>query len=126
MISEEEARSALEGDPGDPRFVDYADNLRKEKRLEEALLVSLRGVSVNPNLAKGRLILGRIFYDMGLHSFAAREVKELLASAPENKTLKRLSELLNPGEGVNTAEGVIAESDFDVDLLEAAAKSKDS
>lgn len=125
MSFEEESKNILIDDPGNARFVDYAEFLRKEGRLDEALLISLKGVSANPTLTKGRLILARVFYELGFHAFAAREIRELLATMPENGTLKRLLELLSPGEG-DFEESVVAESDFDIDLLDAATKDPEN
>lgn len=122
---------------GDPAFVELAAFHRDKGEIEKALMICLRGIDSNPSELKGKLQLSRIFYELGLNSFAVRELVELNTKLPNNNNIKKLLGLFNvsqvkkddvkPSEGVNTAENtptkeeegqVIAETEFDLDLSE--------
>lgn len=120
---EEEYISRLQDDPGDECFADYAEYLRLQDRSQEAILVSIAGLSANPSFHKGRLMLARLFFECGYLLFAIREIRELRAALPANMGVKRLLEVLErdrkpdeeekaPGE-----EQMVAQTDFDIDDL---------
>lgn len=122
--SEDQIRGILGADPGNAVFVDFADALRDSGRSDEALKVCLSGLNANPSNHSGRLLLARIFFELGNLTFAVREIKELCVALPECKSLKRLLELLAPGEGAESDSGeeeMVAETEFDfeeIDLME--------
>ena len=127
MDNEETYRERLQQDPGDECFVEYADYLRVHRRYLEGIGVCLAGLSANPGLRRGRLVLARVFYDAGYLPFAAREVEELSRLAPANPAIKRLLEVMvqdmpseergKEAEGNVEADSTVAEADFDFDDL---------
>lgn len=98
---EQELRTRLREDPGDPVFADLAQLLRQAKRYEEARQVCYRGLSVNPAAHRGRLILAWLYYDEEYFEFARREVVALRDALPESEAIVKLASSL--GEGVPAA-----------------------
>ena len=138
MNSLEETRALLQDDPGNPAFVDCAEELRRAGDLEEALEICLAGLSANPSSLRGRLVLARVFYESGYIPFAARELAYLRRARPESESLRKLCEELGvealqdsfadaaqslPAQG--EAE-VVAETEFDLDVLETLSEEKKS
>lgn len=129
-ITEDEISLRLESDPGDPVFADYAEFLRSQGDYDRALHVCLSGITSNPAVLEGRLVLARIFYDEGYKSFAIRELEFLKKELPDNKALISLLEKVSPEslsqsskhESINEEEGsTVAEGEFafdELDLLE--------
>lgn len=126
---ENEYREILSRDHGSVEFALFADLLAQEGRYGEALEVCLRGLSANPSYHQGRLILARIFFDMGCYPFAAREVSLLARTFPESESIRRLLAKLGPVGAMEAplsaspaeGEAILAESDFqveDIDLLD--------
>ena len=118
----------LFNDPGNPVFADYAEVLRKEGKLEEALQVCFRGLSRTPSCHLGRLVLARIFYQSSQLPFAIREIEQLCRELPELSSINRLLKALSPdsklevkaqGESAKseTPEKTIAEAEFDFDMI---------
>ena len=120
----------LKTDPGNRLFIDYAESLRLQGELPEALAICLAGLNANPRLHDGRLLLGRIFFELGYPLFAAREIRELLAVFPDNAALTSLLLRLHPGAEIS-AYGppkivkTIVEQDFDIATLERLGQPKD-
>ncbi len=54
-------KERLEKDPDSLLFAQYADLLRKEGLLEEAIEIAERGIEKHPEYATGILVLGRCF-----------------------------------------------------------------
>lgn len=108
-------------------FAESAENLRRSGKLEEALKVCLQGLSANPAHHKGRLVLARVFFEMGYLPFAIREIEELCEALPESKSLQRLRDKLSPqpAEASGGAEETVAEADFDLDELDLIAKDEE-
>ncbi len=124
----------LEEDPGNPVFVEFAQQLRSDGRLEDAAIVCLRGVSANPDEYRGRLLLANIFYQLECIPFALRELHLLQAHFPESTSLAKLLQKLDPSSGaaaeamsskevkdskMGSEERTVAETEFDFDDLEA-------
>lgn len=132
--SEDQYKQLLAVEPGDDVFVDYADLLRRTGRLPEALVVALTGVTHATDHTRGRLLLSRIYYELGLLPLAVVEVKRLQAEHPELRFLKQLLLKLAPDEKVSEAveesaptegaapagsnESTLAEGEFDFEGLE--------
>jgi len=120
MLDATECRAIIAKDPGNSLFPDFADFLRRRKEYDEALRVCLAGLSANPAQHLGRLILARLYYDLGFKIFAIREITELTRQFPESMTIRRLHEALSPEAVSSTAvsaEQEIAEADIDLDDL---------
>jgi len=109
-MNKEDLQKLLKDDPGNPAFAEFADELRKEGKLNEGLEVCLSGLSSNEDYPKGKLILARIFYLKGYLPFAVRELKELSRMRPESQRIKRLLDLLAPHEAQAAPASEIAES----------------
>lgn len=125
MRSEEELRIEVNRDPGAPSFFELGELLRLRGDLAEGLLVCVKGLSRNPASAQGRLVLSRIFMDLGALTFAVRELEQLCVELPANKTIRRLLECIAPGSAGLLAKTeqklpeTVAETDFSFDELDA-------
>ena len=124
----DETRALLQEDPGNPAFVDFAEELRRAGELREAMEICLAGLSANPSSLRGRLVLARIFYESGYSPFAAREIAELQRARPESESLRKLAMQL--GSEISQAEPpleqseVVAEGEFNLDVLETLIEEK--
>lgn len=148
---EHELQARLSADRGDPAFAELADLLMADGRHQEALSVLLAGLSSNPSHLVGRLVLARLYIHLGFAPFAVRELKELYLTAPRSAALAKLIETIAPGtvaaldrgsalatsdanaqaaesgraEGASAeAEGVVAEGEFEIDILESLEDAK--
>ena len=129
MESESTITKILAESPGNEVFADYAENLRKESRLQEAIQVCLAGLSANPACVRGRLALARVMYQNGYKPFALRELDILHEMLPNNKSVARLIELVreetevsllgSEGATVGAEEKVMAATEFDIEDFEA-------
>lgn len=129
-----ELEQTVKDDAGDPAFAELAELMILSGDLQEALQVCIKGLSIAPDVHKGRLMLARVFFELEALPFAAREVKVLLDEFPDNKFLRRLYEKLCPDmagvsdsreeyETTDDSEEVIvddtvAEAEFDFDSLD--------
>ena len=127
----EEAKKAFEADPGSASAVIYAKQLIAANKTTDAMAVLMKGLSANPNLHLGRLLLAKLYFGQGYIPFAAKEIKELCRQAQDNTALKRLLQKLEPTGTADSdvqskkeaakTDAVIAETDFDfgeIDLLD--------
>ncbi|WKZ57933.1 MAG: hypothetical protein QY326_04500 [Bdellovibrionota bacterium] len=129
---ETEYTEILASDPGDEVFVDYGDYLRRTGRLNDALLITLRGLSHTPDNSRGRLLLARLYFELGFTPFAVREIRELQAEYPQRKFLRQLLLKLAPDEKLKevsdspvqpepaskSSSETFAEGEFDFEALE--------
>jgi hypothetical protein len=123
-MREEQLRETLAADPGNPAFVDLAALLMAKEAFAEGIQVCLRGLSVNPDCHKGRLLLAHLMFRSGFIPFAAREVAYLCQMFPEHSYLASLLAKLDPGfvQPANAAEPLagreVADVEFDPDALD--------
>lgn len=124
--------TALDSDPGDPIFVEVAERFRVEGNLPSALAVLLRGLSANPSVHKGRLILAHVLYQMECIPFAVKELKILTAAVPESESVRKLLLALAPDSlneqtpsSESGKEETVAATEFDLDDLELLDSKKD-
>jgi predicted Zn-dependent protease len=96
-----EVQTQLAQDPGNPVFAEYADQLRREGQYSEALEICYRGLSANPSVHRGRLVLARVYYEKLFWPFAIREVQQLQKDLPHSETLRRLLTALAPEESTS-------------------------
>ncbi|MCO6429278.1 MAG: hypothetical protein J5J00_00330 [Deltaproteobacteria bacterium] len=134
-MDENEIERILLENPGDPLFLKYAEELMKSAKFEQALMVCLRGVSKSPAQLRGRLLLARAYYELGMMPLAAEQMKVVAQSAPESLPIQKLYNKLSvylwqPGDHSafsGPGEAVMAEAEFDIgdmDLLEEEKKSR--
>lgn len=71
-------------------FAEYAEMLRISKKYSASIRVCLDGLSKNPSMDKGRLVLARTYYDCGYVDFALRELTFLSKRHKDNIYIKRL------------------------------------
>jgi predicted Zn-dependent protease len=134
-MDESELRKELSSHPGSELFVQLAQLLISEERLNEALLVLLRGLSHAPSQNSGRLLLAQVYFELGFIPFAVEQIKTLITADPASETLRKLLIAIAPGEAgailsrsdaaaasgqgleQTKQEQVLAEADFDVDDL---------
>ena len=114
--------AALQDDPTGENYVQLAQTLRKAGRFSEAMETLLRGLSELPDHAPARLLLARVFLQLGYRPFAVRELQELRSRFPENRPLERLFEKVAPDYLAGSADSdpstmasTVAEADFDFD-----------
>jgi hypothetical protein len=130
-MNEDEILEILSTDPGNSIFSDFAEALHKDGASEAAIIVCLRGLSSNPSLHKGRLLLAKIYYDLGFKPFCIEQLKFLLKQLPGNKSISRLLEKLDPQEFNRTTVQLtsevktVAEAEFEfgeIELIEEDSK----
>lgn len=112
----------LRDDPSSDTYVELAQALRQSGRFLEALETLFKALTDAPDHAPARLLLARVFLQLGFRPFAIRELQELRVKFPQNRALERLLEKVAPdylaGEGDSAASGkeeTVAEADFDFD-----------
>lgn len=71
-------------------FPQLVDELRKEKRLDEALQLCRDGLKNHPDYRLARIALAHVLMDNGALDEAQRELQAVLDSAPENLVAGRL------------------------------------
>ena len=121
----EDLEKIVTENPGAPEFYLLADKLRQEGFFKEAIHVALAGLSVDSGNQQARLLLARLYFEQRYIPFAIREIEDLQRAHPESSALKSLLEKLDPGHSIKdrgttqgNVEEVIAEADFDFDILE--------
>lgn len=87
----------LQEDPGDPAFLDVAQNFKEEGEPLKAVAVCLRGLSANPSFHLGRLLLARLYVELECFPFALDELERIHEDMPHVDSLSRLIERLSPG-----------------------------
>lgn len=109
----------------DSDFSKKAEMLRKEGRLEEALMTCLFGLSEDFSCYQGRLVLAHIYYDLKLLPFCAEEIEKISLAYPENSAIRSLRDKFMiaplPQEKEPSKEGaeeVLAEAEFDFDDID--------
>lgn len=125
MLSDEQTKK-LELNPGDPLFIDHARALHSSGSSKEAVFVCLKGLSKNPNLIQGRLLISKIYFDLGFTPFALRELELIHEISPDNDSVKRLIEIISPGTiealkqrtSKSSSEKVLAEGSFNIKDIE--------
>lgn len=102
-------------------FITRAEGFRLEGLHSEALVVLLKGLSENPTHHQARLLLARVFFELGCVPFALNEIRYLSTRFPENANLQKLFRDLGGGDIARetpVAAAVIAESEIDFDAIE--------
>ena len=124
VMREEETKELLIREPGNPVFAELAAYLISQEHFGEAILTCMRGLSVNPDCHKGRLILAHALFRSGFTPFAVRELQLLCNSFPDHRYLKNLLSKLDPTLLVNSSSDhseassrEVADVEFDVDVL---------
>ena len=85
-----ELRRKIEKDPGSRLFAQFAEELRKEGRHEEAINVARKGLEKNPNYPSARLTLARSLQDSGRPGEARPELELVVKASPDNILAGRL------------------------------------
>ncbi len=85
-----ELRRKLDKDPGSRLFAQFAEELRKEGRHEEAIGVARKGLEKNPNYPSARLTLARSLLDSGRPGEARPELEQIVKASPDNILASRL------------------------------------
>lgn len=74
----------LEKDPYSSTFVFLAQILYKQKKLERAIGVLIKGLRYNKNNITGRFLLGKIYYERWMIEPAKKELETVFGLAPDN------------------------------------------
>ncbi|MBK5256106.1 MAG: tetratricopeptide repeat protein [Vicinamibacteria bacterium] len=101
-----ELRKKLEKDPGSRLFAQLAEELRKEARHDDAILVARAGLERNPNYPSARLTLARALLESGRPGAARPELEQVVRAAPDNILASRLlgEALEDLGEGAQALQ----------------------
>ena len=131
-MSDSEFEETLSEDPGNPIFAEYAESLRVKNELDKAMHVCLRGLSVNPDFHKGRLLLARIMFLKEYTPFVIRELEHLIKVFPDNKSIKKILTKLSPYsfDNVHDNDEVVENEDKnketeDVEVDKVTSEDKD-
>lgn len=132
-MTEDSAENILAEDAGNPLFVEVAARYRAKGELNKALSVCLRGLSANPAMHLGRLLLARVLYELKYYPFAAKEVQQLVLELPELQSLKKLLKALSPDTNSESltvmpdkADDIIAETEIELSVLEELSENEHS
>ena len=121
--TEQEYRKMLAVDPGRAEFADYAKMLIEAGRSKEALIVCLSGLSISEEGSVGRLMLARVYYELGYYPFAIKELAEISHKFPENKQLRDLLDKLQGKSKVATANATLKDAQKDESLVRADSET---
>ena len=99
-----------------------------QEEFGDAILTGIRGLSLNPDIHKGRLFLAHAMFRAGCIPFAVREVRELCQEFPDREHLRNLLLKLQPSDAPSSPqpqpqatarrEEELADVEFDPDLLD--------
>ncbi len=87
MIDEDrmnKLKNILENNPDSPVFTQYADLLRKQNRVDEAIAILENGIKKHPNSSTAYLILGRCYNDKGAIESAVQNYEHASELEPQN------------------------------------------
>ena len=89
----ESLRRRVQQDPSSIAFAQLAEEYRRVGQLQEAVNTSRTGLEIHPAYHSARVTLGRALLELNLFEDAARELAQVLKSAPENlAAIKSLAE----------------------------------
>ncbi|HKF65134.1 MAG TPA: tetratricopeptide repeat protein [Vicinamibacterales bacterium] len=89
----ESLRRRVQQDPSSIAFAQLAEEYRRVGQLQEAVNTSRAGLEIHPAYHSARVTLGRALLELNLFEDAARELAQVLKSAPENlAAIKSLAE----------------------------------
>lgn len=121
----DEYTEILGKDPGNPVFAEYAEELRAGGERTKALEVCLAGLTANPSCPRGRLVLARVYYELGFFPFAQRELDQLSKEMPDSKLVAKLIERLREDSGgspsaevTGAKQEVVADVEVDIGDLD--------
>jgi tetratricopeptide (TPR) repeat protein len=80
----EDLRRRVEADPTSIAFAALAEEYRRLGRYQDAVDVCRRGLERHPAYLSARVTLGRALIELDQLDAGARELEQVLASAPEN------------------------------------------
>jgi tetratricopeptide (TPR) repeat protein len=85
-----ELRKKLEKDPGSRLFAQLAEELRKDGKHDEAVVVARKGLEKHPNYPSARLTLARALLDSAQPAEAKPELEQIVKASPDNILASRL------------------------------------
>jgi tetratricopeptide (TPR) repeat protein len=85
----EELRRRVRKDPASLAFAQLAEELRRARRLMEAVAVCRAGLQMYPGFLSARVTLGRCFIDLDRLDDAEKELQKVREVAPENLVATR-------------------------------------
>lgn len=102
-------------------FVAVAEAYRLDGQHQDALVALLKGLSENPSHDQARLLLARVFVELGCVPYALNELGQLVRRFPKNVSLQKLFRALG-GTEIPSEQGsvssVVAESEIDFDAID--------
>lgn len=99
-----------------------------QRKFLDAEQLLLKGLSADPFNPRARILLAKVFFELGYVPFAVRELEQVYLELPDNKYVKNLLEKLAPERvtvGAPVAKGpsdTLAEADFDIGDIEILEK----
>ncbi|HET9480681.1 MAG TPA: tetratricopeptide repeat protein, partial [Candidatus Polarisedimenticolia bacterium] len=85
-----ELRKRLEKDPGSRLFLELARGLHEDGRFADAAAACEHGLRAHPSYLSARVLLGRIYFDMGRTDEARETMETVLSVAPDNLIARRV------------------------------------
>jgi tetratricopeptide (TPR) repeat protein len=102
-------------------FVAAAEAYRLDGLHQDALVTLIKGLSENPSHDQARLLLARVFVELGCVPYALNELRQLVRRFPANASLQKLFRALGGSEvsvEKGSAASVVAESEIDFDAID--------
>jgi hypothetical protein len=100
-------------------FVDAAEAQRSAGNLQEALKTCLAGLTEQPSNLPGRLLLSRIFFELGYLAFAKRELEELSREVTDSEVLNSLFARFGVIESeADIDDETVAETEIDLEVID--------
>ena len=82
-MTSQELQSSFQEGKNPLIYIPYAEALRRENKLSQALEVCLNGLKNDSYSVTGRTLLSKIYYDMGHYQTAFKELKKVLKLEPD-------------------------------------------
>lgn len=107
-------REAYDRGESQAAYIPYAEALLRTKSFQKALAVCLDGLRQDTHSARGRTLLGKVYYDMGRYEEALAELERALQGSPDAfqtkvalaKTLVRMRKFSRACKMVNLLKAI--------------------
>lgn len=95
-------KERLRNNPNSKVFLSFAEELRKQDKMDEAIAVLIEGIKKNPEFIAARLTLARWYLSIDMLSEAQKEYMKVIEQLPENIFALKGIEEINKRLGITT------------------------